>query len=377
MTVYLLALVGAFVATLALTPLVRWIAARAEIIDAPDGCRKLQKQAVPLLGGVAVLAGWWIGVAIFNLVDPAAKLPRAALPAAISLLLLAIMGVLDDVYRLRARWKLLGQAIAVFPIVMSGYSLERIALGSYSVELGMLAAPAALFWLVLGINSLNLLDGMDGMASVISAGVAATLVIIAALNHQPGIVLVMLPLVGALVGFLAFNLPPARIYIGDAGTNVIGLALAMVSLIEARTGDGITRVTILVAVMAIPVADTTLAVLRRSLSGRGFWHPDRAHIHHRLLGSRMRPKQILLLFVGVSLLWAPIVVIANQRQSDSLAWAGAAIAGILAVRLRMAGHHEWGSLTRWISGSFARVVLAHLQPPNLAKCRSMWPGISC
>ena len=368
MAVYLLALMGAFAATLALTPLVRWIASRNAITDNPDGCRKLQKQPVPLLGGVAVLGGWWIGVAIFGLADPAATLPRAALPAAIALILLAIMGVLDDVYRLRARWKLLGQALAVLPIVMAGYSLDRIALGSYSLELGVFAAPAAPFWLVLGINSLNLLDGMDGMASVISAGVAATLVAIAALSGQPGIILVMLPLVGALFGFLAFNYPPAKIYIGDAGTSVIGFALALASLIAAKAGHGPTHVPILLAIMAIPVADTTLAVLRRSLAGRGFWHPDRCAHPPSTSRSGLRPKQILLLFVGVSAVWAPIVVIANQRQSDSLALGAAVIAAFLAVRLRVAGHHEWVLLTGWIRRSLARGVSA---PPSPAKLREM------
>ena len=200
-----------------------------------------------------------------------------ALPAAFSLIALAVLGVLDDIYRLRARWKLLGQAVAVLPVVLSGCALQRIAVGGFSVELGMLGVPATLFWLVLGINSLNLLDGMDGMTSVVSACVAATLVAIAALSGQPGIVLIMLPLVEALAGFLVFNFPPARIYIGDAGTTVIGLALSLTSLIVAQTGNGSSRLTILMAVMAIPIADTALAVLRRSLAGRGFWHPDRAH----------------------------------------------------------------------------------------------------
>jgi UDP-GlcNAc:undecaprenyl-phosphate/decaprenyl-phosphate GlcNAc-1-phosphate transferase len=372
----LFALIAALTTTLALTPLVRWIAGRAAIVDCPDGRRKLQKQPVPLLGGVAVLVGWWTGVAILRLAVPGVVLPSVALPATVSLLLLATIGGLDDAFRLRARWKLLGQSLAVLPIVFSGCQLERLSLGDHSLELGMLSAPATIFWLILGINSLNLLDGMDGMATVVSTGIALTLAAVGFVSGQHEITIIMLPLVGALLGFLPYNFPAARIYLGDVGSMVLGLSVALSSLLAAKSGGTTTNLTALLAIMAIPMVDTTLAIVRRSLSGRGFWHPDREHIHHRLLDQGLVAKQVLLLVVPLATLWGIIVVAAAAWQVQWPIWATAVVAGIFSVQFHLAGQHEWTMLTRWIH----RSPIANFTLPSNAQLLEMpfdaaWQGL--
>jgi len=368
MIAYWFGFIAALLATLALTPAIRRVAVRTRIVDRPDGCRKLQELPVPLLGGVAVLLGWGLGLAFALSVFAHPTLPAVTLPALASLTALALIGIYDDVHRLRARWKLFGQCAAVLPIVLSGCQLQRLVCCGWNFDLGPLGGPATIFWLVLGINAVNLLDGMDGMASIVAMGIAVTIAGIDFFGHTGGVTLVIVPLAGALLGFLAFNFPPARIYLGDTGSMAIGLAVSLAALLAAKTDGGATNLTMLAAVMAIPLADTTLAIIRRSLSGCGFWHPDRGHLHHRLLSQGLRPQQILLLFLGVSLVWAAIVAIANHRHSDTLAWSAAAIAVVLAVRLRLAGHHEWALLTTWIGRAPAPELLG---PPTVAELGEM------
>ena len=320
MIAYWFGFIAALIATLALTPAARRVAVRARIVDRPDGCRKLQKLPVPLLGGVAVLLGWGLGLAFALSIFAHPALPSVTLPALVSLAALALLGICDDVHRLRARWKLSGQCLAVLPIVLSGCRLQHLTCCGWQFDVGLLSGPATVFWLVLGINAVNLLDGMDGMASIVAVGIAVTIAGIDFFGQTGGVTLVIIPLAGALLGFLAFNFPPARIYLGDTGSMAIGLVVSLAALLAAKTDGGATNLTILAAVMAIPLADTTLAVVRRSLSGCGFWQPDRGHLHHRLLDQGLRPQQILMLFFGVSLVWAAIVAVASHRHSDSLAW---------------------------------------------------------
>ncbi|HTU27106.1 MAG TPA: MraY family glycosyltransferase [Pirellulales bacterium] len=368
MIAYWFAFVAALLATLALTPAARRVAMRARILDFPDGRRKLQKLPVPYLGGVAVLLGWGSGLLFALTVFAHPTLPSVTMPALASLMMLALIGICDDIHRLRARWKLLGQCLAVLPIVLSGCRLQHLVCCGYAFDLGMLGGPATVFWFVLGINAMNLLDGMDGMASIVSVGIAVTIAGIDVFGQTGGVTLFIVPLAGALLGFLAFNFPPARIYLGDTGSMTIGLALSLAALLTAKTNTGATNLTFLAAVMAIPLADTVLAIVRRSLSGRGFWHPDRGHMHHRLLEQGLRPQQILLLFFGVSLVWAAIVAVASHRRSDTLAWSAAAIAVVLAVRLRVAGHHEWALLTAWLGRLPSQGGLA---PPTVAELAEM------
>lgn len=283
MFVYLIAFFATLIATLALTPLAQAIALRWGFVDCPDGRRKLQQRPVPLLGGLAVFGGWWLGLAITALAGFPLRLPAAMPQAAVTLAVLALVGICDDTWNLRARWKLLAQVLATLPIALSGCGLTQLACCGWTFNLGVCGPAATVLWLILGINALNLIDGMDGMASLTGLCICLTA---AALDMWTGgshVGTFAIGLAGALAGFLVFNFPPAKIYLGDGGSMFIGLALALASMRVARTEGGVTNLTPMLALMALPLADTTLAILRRSLSGRGIWYPDRGHVHHRLL----------------------------------------------------------------------------------------------
>ncbi len=263
MTGNLTALTTALVATLALTPVARRAALHLRIVDRPDGQRKLQRQPVPLLGGLAVLAGWWLGLAATALCGFAVPLPAALPQAAITLAALALVGLRDDICNLRARWKLLAQVAAAVPLALSGCGLAKVACCGGLLDLGLWGPAVTVVWLVVGINSLNLLDGMDGMASLTGLGICLTAAALDASAGGSHVGMFVLALAGALAGFLAYNRPPARIYLGDTGSMIVGLAVSLASMRVARTPDGVTHLTPMLALMALPLADTLLAVLRR------------------------------------------------------------------------------------------------------------------
>ena len=363
----LIAFAAALIATLALTPMAQALAVRSGIVDCPDGRRKLQQRPVPLLGGLAVFGGWWLGLAITALLGIPLRWPAAMPQAALTLGALSLVGICDDAWSLRARWKLLAQIVATLPIALSGYGLGQVACCGWTFDLGICGPAATVFWLIVGINALNLIDGMDGMASLTGLCIALT---IAALDMQTGgshVGTFATGLAGALAGFLVFNFPPAKIYLGDAGSMVIGLALALASMRAARTESGVTNLTPMLALMALPLADTALAVLRRSLSGRGIWYPDRAHVHHRLLDRGLRARSVLALVAGFSLVWGLVVVAARANRAERFVWAAASLVGLLAVRWKLAGHHEWSLLANSVWNS----VRTRTDLPTLAELESL------
>ncbi len=282
MIAYLFALVAALVATLALTPAVRWIAARLDISRSPRRLPQTAKTARPAAGwrgGVGRDGGsaWRSSASlVFAHREPAGRRPAGRglagrlWPSSASATTSTGCALVGNCW---ARcWRCCRSCCR------AAHWNESPA-GGLSLDLGMLAVPATLFWLVLGINSLNLLDGMDGMASSSAPASPPRLSPSPPWSAPEESFSSCCRWPERWLGFLAFNFPPARIYFGDAGSMAIGLALALASLI-AGANESMARfdLTILIAVMAIPMADTTLAVVRRSLSGRGFWHPDRAHI---------------------------------------------------------------------------------------------------
>lgn len=343
MTGNLTAFIAALAATLALTPLARRAALRLRIVDCPDGRRKLQKLPVPLLGGLAVFAGWWLGLAVTAACGFPLQLPAAMPQAAVTLAALSLVGICDDAFNLRARWKLLAQIVATLPIALAGCSLAQVACCGGLIDLGLWGPAFTVLWLVLGINSLNLIDGMDGMASLTGLGICLTAAALDLATGGTHVGMFVLALAGALAGFLVFNFPPAKIYLGDTGSMVIGLAVSLASMRVARTPDGVTHLTPMLALMALPLTDTLLAILRRSLSGRGIWYPDRGHVHHRLLDRGLPVRRVLALVAGFMAIWGTVTVVASG-PAEGLVWLGAGLVGLVAVRRKLVGHHEWAQL---------------------------------
>jgi UDP-GlcNAc:undecaprenyl-phosphate GlcNAc-1-phosphate transferase len=300
-----LALVAAIV-TAALTPVVARVARRAGAIDVPRG-RHQHRDAVPRLGGLAIAAGtlvsaggaWLAGIP--DLVPlGGAGWSIGALAAASTLILL--LGVADDVRSLRPRTKLAGQLGAALLAVAAGYAVRRmtVPVSGSTIDLGLIGLVLALLWIVGVTNAVNLIDGLDGLASGVALIASLTLVVISFLEDRPGAAVLGACLAGALLGFLPFNWPPARVFLGDSGSLLIGFWLSLLSLQGMQKTSTVVLLAASVFALGVPLLDTALAVARRLVSAgpAGVFRADREHLHHRLLRSGRSPRGVLLVLYG-------------------------------------------------------------------------------
>jgi UDP-GlcNAc:undecaprenyl-phosphate GlcNAc-1-phosphate transferase len=355
----LLSFAGAAMATLCLTPLARWLARRTGVVDMPDGKRKLQRFPIPLLGGVAVYGGFALTacalLATSSLGGFESRMPWVLL----GLGMLCLVGIVDDKWNLPAGWKLTGQIVATLPILSAGLWLERIGFCGLTLDVGQWGIPLTLVWLLAGINAVNLLDGMDGLASTVGLSIAAGIASIGLVTGSDTTVVLAAAIAGSLAGFLVYNLPPATVYLGDAGSMVIGMVLALLTMQVAVDTAGRSSLTIMVVLMAVPIADTALAVVRRLLDGRGIWSPDRGHIHHRLLDRGFASSQILRLVVVLCALTGAIASVSRIVGWDTVAWCASGALAVVLVRARLVGHHEWSLSRRVLSERL------HVESPEL------------
>ncbi len=333
---------AAFAAALLLTALVRRVARLRGIVDRPDGHRKLHARPVPLWGGVAVYAATVLGLTALRVTTGQdaefVKLSGAWILAAG---FVCFVGAVDDRFNLRARVKLVLQFVAVLPIVLMGYYIDRIVAFGRPVELGWLGAPLTMLWLVGCINALNLIDGMDGLASLIGLSATAMLSVIAATEGHPHVAAMAIALAAALAGFLIYNLPPASIFLGDSGSMVIGLSIGLLGMQGSMKTSATLAVTAPAVVMTLPLFDITAAMVRRRLTGRRIDSPDRQHIHHRLLDRGWTPWQVLCLMGALCLTTGAAATAATIFRRDALAWIAAVSLVVLMIRLKLFGYDEF------------------------------------
>ncbi len=307
----------------ALTLLARHLAPRWGVLDHPDGQRKKHQKATPLMGGVAIyltFAGV-VGVAyLFGadwIHDPTTlRFSRSLL---VSGGLLCAVGLIDDKFGMRARTKFLLQIAASTPFAMWSTSVETVHLFHFAIPLGSWGTLFTLFWLVACTNVINLVDGLDGLAGTIGLIVCVSA---AGLLQQRGLVgLGVLSMIfsGGVIGFLIHNWPPAKIFLGDAGSLLIGFmvgAFSVESSMKTATGFALAVPLVLVSV---PVFDTSLAILRRKLRGKNIGEADRGHIHHRLQDQGLTGRQSLIVITSVCLFMAAASLAGDVFESDLLA----------------------------------------------------------
>ncbi len=276
-----------FTLALGLTPVMRQLALRFGLVDCPDGHRKLQKSSTPLGGGIAVLLAFLFSIALMlvcNLPGAANLLRQPVFTFGLcgAATLICLVGVLDDRFELRGRQKLFAQIVSVFLVVCAGLVIEKVEVFGWQFEMGILAVPFTMFWLLGAINALNLIDGVDGLAGTVSIILSVTIAVLATMTGHDGDALFAWILAGAVLGFLMYNLPPAKIYLGDAGSMLIGLILGVLAIRSSLKGPATVALVAPTAIWSILAFDIAMAVFRRKLTGRSVYSTDRAHIHHVL-----------------------------------------------------------------------------------------------
>ena len=298
MTPLLVVFASSFCLCLFLTPLIRALADRFGLVDRPDGRRKLHHKPIPLAGGIALLLSLFGALAV-SLIGPApVNAPfgeqELFLPGLLSAtLVIGAVGLIDDFRRLRCLHKLLGQLLAAGILVASGFAVQTVRFFDWQLELGLLAVPFTLFWLLGTINALNLLDGMDGLLSCVGLIIGLATMAMAAVAGQGEAACAAAALTGALVGFLPYNFPPATIFLGDSGSMLIGLVIGALALRGSAEGPATLPLAAPLAMLTIPAFDTAAAIVRRKLTGHSVFTPDLAHLHHCLLRRGLSTRWVL------------------------------------------------------------------------------------
>lgn len=348
----------AFAACSLLTPAMRAAALRLGIVDLPDGRRKLHRAAIPLAGGLAVcLAIEFALVTTWLLPGPHFEfdsLPVFGLAVASNLIVL--LGLLDDRIRLRGRQKLTGQIVAASVLVASGLVVERIQVFSLNIELGLLSVPFTLCWLIGAINALNLIDGIDGLASGVGVILSLAIAGMATMTGHETDALIALALGGALLGFLLYNFPPATIYLGDTGSMLIGLLLGALAIRCSLKGPATVALAAPTVIWTIPMFDVGMAIVRRKLTGRSIYETDRGHLHHCLLRQGFSNKSTLV-WVGLFCSCTALGALASVAYQNEWLALGSGFAVVVTLVLtRWFGHAECLLLGRRIRSLLMSLV---------------------
>lgn len=343
MTTCAAAFIFAFFVAVLMTHAVRHSALSMGLVDRPDAYRKFHKTPVPRLGGIAIWVGFFLPVAYLFLFH---RNPVSALlltrPVQMGGLLggatlVAVMGAVDDIRSLRPAWKLVFQCIAGVAAWSTGLSIHAVnnPFGP-TLHLGWFSLPVTVFWFVGCMNAVNLMDGLDGLAAGVCLFVSATLFLVALLYHNVLAMLLMACLSGATLGFLLFNFYPAKIFLGDSGSMLLGFLVAALSLIGS-TRKAETAIALLIPIVALglPIFDTSLAILRRWYRRFPISSPDRQHIHHVLvsMGYSQRRAVLLLYSATIVLGGAALLITVGRSEVTMLVLGSLAIIAFVSVRV--------------------------------------------
>lgn len=355
---------AAVLASMALTAAARPAARRVGLVDKPDGRRKVHAGVTPVAGGIAVFAAAVLVLGAAALVPGPVAAAVAASPREFAALLagaalICLLGAADDRFHLRGKYKLAGQAVAALVVIAGGARVEVVHLFGQDVPLGPFGVPVTLLWLLGAVNSFNLIDGMDGLLGTVGVIVCGAVAVMAAMQGQVAEACVAAALAGALVGFLRYNLPPASIFLGDAGSMLVGLVVGTLAIRCSLKGPTTVALAAPAALLTIPFLDTAAALVRRKLTGRSIYSTDRGHLHHCLLRGGLSRPRVLLLVSGLCSVTVVGVLASVAYRNEALAVLSAAAVVFILVATRLFGHAEFLLLV----GKAKAAARAALGPP--------------
>lgn len=326
-----------------LTPLVRLLALRWNLLDHLWSARKIHDRPVPRIGGIAIIAGFFAPlVALLVFETPVGSIFYAEHRLAAGLFaggtLMGILGLYDDIRGARADVKLAIQLLVAGLVYWLGFRIDLLAnpFGD-PIALGPAGFPFTLLWIVGVVNAMNLIDGLDGLAGGVALVAVTTTFGIAAQRPEPLMMLICAALAGAILGFLVYNFNPASIFMGDTGSMFLGFILAT-SAIRANQKSS-TAVAVLVPAIALglPILDTFLAMSRRVLRGRRLFRGDREHIHHRLLAKGLSHRQAVLVLYGICVFFGGMAFVLAYSNGPQAAVLLTMLAGTSFLFLRRIG----------------------------------------
>ncbi len=304
MRTFIVAFLLSLLSSLLLTPRLRDWALRLNWVDEVGG-RKIHKQPIPRVGGIAVLISTLIPLlSLYSWDNDISRLfwGDSELLYGLSggLLVIVVVGVLDDLKGVSAIVKLMAQMLAASVAYWAGIHIDVLGLPFVGlVNLGWLSYAITVFWFVLAINAINLIDGMDGLAGSVVSLAAGTLFLMCLIEDKVVACLVLLSMLGGLGGFLRFNINPASIFLGDTGSMSLGFMLSVISVHFTQKSSAVFSLVAALLILGLPIFDLGMAIVRRALSGKRIFSADQYHIHHILLRKGYSQNQsVLLLAIG-------------------------------------------------------------------------------
>jgi UDP-GlcNAc:undecaprenyl-phosphate GlcNAc-1-phosphate transferase len=325
-----------FLICLLLTPWVIRLAHRANLgLDAPDENRKRQEVPIPRLGGMPIMCALSVGLMVILFTRP--DCATIFFPVLLGSLCMCGLGLWDDFKALGARKKLAGQIAIAALVYWMGLRIDRVTYpgGAWCVYLPQsLSMIVTIFWLIALPNVVNLIDGFDGLAGGLGLFMAVTLGIAGWLNEQRPVAWYAFTMAGSLLGFLVFNFPPARIYLGDGGAYLIGFCIAALSLASSNKGSIAAVMLVTIVGLGVPILDTTFALVRRGVRGFPLFHADDEHIHHRLADLGFSKRRVVVGVYGICVVLSLIAlsIIWSQGRTIPIAIGAVFLLAIFALR---------------------------------------------
>lgn len=308
-------LLCAFLVTFTTTPIARVLAFKVGAIDIPKDNRRMHKEPIPRMGGLAIFLGFAITVLV--LCEPSVQIIGMLLGA----LILVVVGIFDDIYSLPALLKLFLQILSATVATLMGNTIQGVSLFGNYISLGVWAVPLTVLWITALINAVNLIDGLDGLSCGVSAISSVSLLLSAFFLPEPSvtIILIIAALAGSCIGFLPFNFNPASIFMGDTGAMFLGYSLAIISIQGFFKVNALMSFWIPFLVFALPICDTSFAFIRRILHGKSPFSPDRGHIHHKLIDMGFTQKQsVMILYSICGMLGVSAVLFAKDKPASGI-----------------------------------------------------------
>ena len=298
-----------------LTPLVRVLAYKVKAIDVPRDERRMHKKPTPRLGGLAIFLAFELTILLF------CDLDRELSGLLIGAFIIAVIGVLDDIFRISAVVKLIGQTVAACVPALMGVTISHITIFGQTIVFDKIfnnfSFVVTVFWIVAVTNAINLIDGLDGLACGISTISAISIMLFAVLEVDAEfsyVILWVAILLGACLGFMPYNRHPASIFMGDTGALFLGYTLAVVSIQGVFKFNAVASFWTPFLIFGIPLLDTFTSTIRRIIKGHSPFQADRGHFHHKLIDLGFSQKQAVNILYAISALFGISAVLFTKEN---------------------------------------------------------------
>jgi UDP-GlcNAc:undecaprenyl-phosphate GlcNAc-1-phosphate transferase len=304
------------VISLFMTPIARKIAIKVGAIDIPKDERRVHKKPIPLMGGLAIYVSIVVASIIFLSVD------KTLISIIVGGTIIFISGIIDDIKDLSPRGKLLFQILAAVILIFGDVKIDALTnpftQSSNLIPLNGFSVPITIFWVVGITNTLNLIDGLDGLASGVAMIASLSFLFVANKFNYIQVMIMSSIIAGSCLGFLPYNFNPAKIFMGDTGALFLGFMLAAVSIEGVMKSVATIAVVVPIIILGVPIFDTTFAIFRRLLNGKSIAEADKGHLHHRLLKMGFSQKKTVLILYSISAIFglcAILIAKANSKRA--------------------------------------------------------------